>query len=144
MVKSLGTLALIAAVFVLAIVGLSGSTSADSQCTDTPDDGSGMPVCMTGADNECYEGGKWENQCDSEWQWSAGWYYARYSGGLISAEEVPAPFRSLMVSEGSAPIPQAVELPPPAEFCPGPCYGRLDCTHECYLTGDCCGVETPG
>ncbi len=141
MLKSLGTLVLIAALFGVALVGLSGRTSAESQCTDNPNDGSGLPVCMTAADNECFEGGKWENQCTTEWQWNAGWYYARYSRGLIKAEDVPTPFRSLMVSQGTA--PQAVELPSPAEFCPGPCYGRLDCMHECYLIGDCCGVESP-
>lgn len=70
-------------------------------CTTDPEDGSGLPVCSTRADNECYEGGSMAGKCDNEWLWKAGWEIARLNDGRITIEEVNLEWRFL--------------VPPPAE-----------------------------
>ena len=70
-------------------------------CTTNPNDGSRLPECFTRDDNECYTGGVLEGQCDSEWEWIAGWYLARFNRGLISRDQFPAEYSSLLPTVGS-------------------------------------------
>lgn len=77
-------------------------------CTNDPDDGSGLPGCVTPDDNECYVGGvlyRDANQdgCPSVWYWEAGWFLARFLDGDITREQVPVQYRSVL------PPPPSVE-----------------------------------
>ncbi|MEZ4668165.1 MAG: hypothetical protein R3E39_09635 [Anaerolineae bacterium] len=76
-------------------------TGQGTTCTTDSSDGSGLPVCGTPDDNECFPGGvlyREENQdgCPTDWYWKAGWYLARFNDGRISREDVPAEFQSAL------------------------------------------------
>ena len=59
------------------------------------------PLPGTPADNECNVGGvlyREQNQdgCPTEWYWKAGWYLARFNRGIISRENFPTEFKSVL------------------------------------------------
>lgn len=43
-----------------------------------------------GIDNECNEGGAMAGKCDTEWEWTCGWYLARFNRGELNYQTVPA------------------------------------------------------
>ena len=59
-------------------------------CTLDPDDDSGLPLCFTPADNECYEGGEMDARCSTVYDWIIGWYLARYNQGMFTRDDMPA------------------------------------------------------
>ncbi len=65
---------------------------AQDSCTNDPDDGSGLPMCGTPADNECYPYGVLYPTCNSAASWNAGWHLARCRRGVISPAEIPAQY----------------------------------------------------
>jgi hypothetical protein len=61
------------------------------------------PEPYTRADNECYEGGTMEGQCNRDidgdgvvsqseidWAWNCGWYMSRFNDGVFTRGEVPS------------------------------------------------------
>jgi hypothetical protein len=65
------------------------------------DSSSAEPQPGTPEDNECYPGGvlyREANQdgCPTEWHWKAGWFLARYNRGLITREDFPTEFASVL------------------------------------------------
>jgi hypothetical protein len=52
-------------------------------------------------ENECYDGGTLENQCNTEWEWNAGWYLAQYNQGRLSRAEIPEIYRSILSESDS-------------------------------------------
>lgn len=40
--------------------------------------------------NACYEGGSMEDKCDTDWEWTCGWYVIRYEEGFMSRTQMPA------------------------------------------------------
>lgn len=82
---------LITGLLLILLIGAS-MVSAEDDLTPKP----GTP-----ADNECYPGGvlyREENQdgCPTLWYWKAGWYLARYNRGLISRDDFPKEFESVL------------------------------------------------
>jgi hypothetical protein len=78
----------------LVLVLLMGVSLVGAEDDHTPKPG-------TAADNECYPGGvlyREENQdgCPTVWYWKAGWYLARYNRGLISRDDFPKEFESVL------------------------------------------------
>ncbi len=54
------------------------------------------PEPGTAADNECNPGGTMAGKCDTDWEWQAGWYLARYNRNQLTAAQVPATYRGLL------------------------------------------------
>ncbi|MBZ0305231.1 MAG: hypothetical protein K8I82_04100, partial [Anaerolineae bacterium] len=46
------------------------------------------PSAGSKGDNACHEGGSMAGKCDTEWEWTCGWYLARFEAGVNSG--VPA------------------------------------------------------
>ncbi len=69
---------------------------AQDSCTNDLDDGSGLPLCGTPADNECYPYGVLYPTCNSPVIWDAGWYLARCRRGVISPAEFPVEYSELL------------------------------------------------
>lgn len=46
--------------------------------------------------NACYEGGVMEDKCDTNWEWTCGWYVIRYNYQMIGEEGVPETCESLI------------------------------------------------
>lgn len=89
--KSILTISLL-----LLVLGVAVVTAADLQ-PGTPQD------------NECYPGGvlyREDNQdgCPTEWHWKAGWFLARYNRELITREQFPDEFASVLPDLEDAPV----------------------------------------
>ncbi len=69
---------------------------AQDSCTNDLDDGSGLPLCGTPADNECYPYGVLYPTCNSPVIWDAGWYLARCRRGEITPAEFPEEYSELL------------------------------------------------
>ena len=86
---------------------------------------------LTPQDNACFPGGSMEGKCTTDWEWSCGWYLARWQamGGYASRNEdfMPANCTSLLparpvkvgsddgeVSAPAGPAPTSVPVPPMA------------------------------
>ncbi len=46
--------------------------------------------------NACYEDGSLAGKCDTDWEWTCGWYLIRFEYGSISREEFPGGCASLL------------------------------------------------
>jgi hypothetical protein len=69
-------------------------------------------------DNACYGGGTWAGQCQTDWQWQAGWYLIRVERGSLRYDQVPEQYRGSMPGAPAAPPP--LTLPPPIIPTPTP------------------------
>ena len=82
---------LVASLMLVLMMGMS-MVRADEKHTPKPG---------TAEDNECYPGGvlyREENQdgCPTLWYWKAGWFLARFNQGLISRQDFPKEFASVL------------------------------------------------
>lgn len=51
--------------------------------------------------NACYTGGSMAGKCKADKQlWIAGWYAIRYQRGLITADQIPDPYKWLLDTTG--------------------------------------------
>ena len=48
--------------------------------------------------NACYDGGTMEGKCDTEWEYNAGWYLIRFEYGIITRNNFPAEYASVLPS----------------------------------------------
>jgi hypothetical protein len=62
----------------------------------TDDQGNRNDPTVNERANACYEGGNMEGKCDTEWEWTCGWYMIRYDYGLFSRETIPASCATLL------------------------------------------------
>jgi hypothetical protein len=61
--------------------------------------------------NACYTGGSMEGKCKQDEQlWIAGWYAIRYQHGIITADQIPDPYKWL-INEDNNNIPETTPEP---------------------------------
>lgn len=68
--------------------------------------------------NACFEDGSMAGECDTDWEWTCGWYMIRYENGIFGSSQIPAFCNSLLGTE-------EVSIPPTpvADVCAGPVFG---------------------
>lgn len=65
--------------------------------------------------NACFEDGSMAGECDTDWEWTCGWYMIRYENGIFGSSQVPAFCDSLLgIEEVSVPV---------VDICAGPFSG---------------------
>ena len=118
------------------------------------------PLPGTPADNECNPGGvlyREENQdgCPTIWYWKAGWFLARFNQGIISREDFPKEFGSVLPP--LQPLPEAALLVPVCwplqgrnssiKYLGPPntranliIYNSADCSGDSFITSDATSI----
>jgi hypothetical protein len=81
---------------ILALVVFFIPVSVSLADTGLDDQGNPNDPAVNARANACYPGGAMEGKCDTEWEWTCGWYLIRYNAGMYSRSQVPATCASLL------------------------------------------------